>query len=753
MNFKISNKMKEELLQDLNIEKKLEREFENLEEDFEGKEDLLEEIYNDSLRDLKKDIEKLKNENILSKQLVKYFKGAFTEEQIELEDEQIEEIISNLSEKENEFNKDIIQEIQNSKKVKISYLAELTSIESTEKKEEITLDSDMKKMLKVVDETRSAQNNDERTKRIEEALKKGKIQYRDYEYLTGDMGIKRDNANKQEINEFMYLYREGLISEEKLYKILGMKEFNSGVIDYVKEYSNKKENRINDWTYSIKEIIENIPQDIPDETKEKFNNILKEIDNSKGKNKEELIKDFNNASSEVWKEFLNSDKRMLFHETTSPLKGKFRDGTMSTSLIENDHLNTYRNEWVGYKVNPIKILTARSSDAYVFNAKRDKYVQPTDMIVDLPQNVSDKMKEEKSFSEIAVTEYDIESAVILDPNNKEKLELVKKLAEAQNVPIDTYNGKRFLPIEEFFLDEKINNSMEKLNSIRDYRQEIDRLGLKDFSKDIDFYKNEIDNKFKELQEKKKILSREEMTKISDGIDLDKTGKIAEICNLQLNEDYQKAIDEKIKNLIKNSKIEQITNQEESLKREKSSFLEKIFGKNRLQKARIESLNIKKEEINLEEIIAEPNEKESISNLLSYIRQNGANDEIKNFLKNYNELCTDQQIREQIKQYKMIEMNKMQDSNKEKAISTRKAPLFQILSETKRMEKDNLIKRQNIDIARLKEERDRRKQRAFKDSIKINENNSVKSLENFKDYLEQATRNDNISVTRNEQFEK
>ena len=102
---------------------------------------------------------------------------------------------------------------------------------------------------------------------------------------------------------------------------------------------------------------------------------------------------------------------------------------------------------------------------------------------------------------------------------------------------------------------------------------------------------------------------------------------------------------------------------------------------------------------------------------------------------------------------MIEMNKMQDSNKEKAISTRKAPLFQILSETKRMEKDNLIKRQNIDIARLKEERDQRKQRAFKDSIKINENNSVKSLENFKDYLEQATRNDNISVTRNEQFEK
>ena len=38
------------------------------------------------------------------------------------------------------------------------------------------------------------------------------------------MGIKNENAINQEKNTFVYLYNEGIISEEKLYEYLGMEE-------------------------------------------------------------------------------------------------------------------------------------------------------------------------------------------------------------------------------------------------------------------------------------------------------------------------------------------------------------------------------------------------------------------------------------------------------------------------------------------------------------------------------------------------
>ena len=57
-----------------------------------------------------------------------------------------------------------------------------------------------------------------------------------------------------------------------------------------------------------------------------------------------------------WKNYLQSDKRMLFHETTLPLKGEFRDGTMSTSLIENDHIQRENN-----KINMLKSTRQKSN--------------------------------------------------------------------------------------------------------------------------------------------------------------------------------------------------------------------------------------------------------------------------------------------------------------------------------------------------------------------------------------------------------
>lgn len=745
MYFKVSEKIKEELLKEIDIEKRLYRVFDGIEDDFEGKEELLKKLQDGAFENLIKDVDNLKNNNILSEQLVRYCRN-YTDEQIELEDEQIDDIISDLSEGETEFYSDIIKDLKNTKKIKLSYLSGLINLESTDKKSEITLSKNMKEMFKVIDNTRSAQNDDDRTKRIEKALKNGKIEFRDYEYLTSHMRIKNENAINQEKNTFVYLYNEGIISEEKLYEYLGMEEFNTGVVDYVEEYSKKKEKKINDWTKSIKEKIENLPPDISDNTREQFKDILEKI-NDGSLDEEKIIEEYNTIASEEWKNYLKSDNRMLFHETTSPLKGQFRDGIMSTSLIESDHLYTYRNKLVGYKINPQKIVTARSKDAYVYNARRDKYAQNTEMIIELPNNVSKKMKEDKTYSEVAITDFMVESAVVLNPKNKEQLELAKKLAEAQNVPIDTFNGEKFLPIEEFFLDEKIENMTQNLNGINNYKQEISRLGLKDFSKEIEFNKEEIYRGIKFIEEHKKEYSREDMTKITDGIDLENINELIEKCNSQLNIDYQKSIDEKVKSMIKNSRIEQIAYQEKSLKNEKISFIEKIFGKDKLQKARLEALNLKKEETNMEEIIAKPNEKESISNLLLYIKQNGSNNEIDDFIKSYSELCKDEGIKKQLQEYTNERISKGNILNNKADIITSKIPLFQIATEIKRQKNENNIQRENNRINMLKSTR---KKSNFRDDIKINKSEGVKLLESFK---EKIAREVNIGKETENKIEK
>ena len=184
-------------------------------------------------------------------------------------------------------------------------------------------------------------------------------------------------------------------------------------------------------------------------------------------------------------------------------------------------------------------------------------------------------------------------------------------------------------------------------------------------------------------------------------------------------------------MIKNSRIEQIDYQEQSLKNEKISFLEKIFGKDKLQKARLEALNLKKEEISVEEIIAEPNEKESISNLLSYIKQNGSNNEIDDFIKSYSELCNDDSIKKQIQEYTNERISEDNISNNKKDIITSKIPLFQIATEIRRQKNENNIQRENNKINMLKSTRQKSN---FRDDIKINKSEGVKLLESFKEKI-------------------
>ena len=606
MEFKVSDEIKKELLEELNIEKKVYREYEKIAYEFEGKEEQLERLKSNSLEELKRDIDQLKEKNILSDQLVKFFK-AQTDNEIELSEEQIKKIISNISIEGRKANLDIIEDLRQTKKIKLIYLAELVDIENTKQDEIIPLDDEMTDGFKTINQTRSIRNDDEGielTDRIENNLRKSQIEYRDYRYLTSKYIIGSENFSFEEQSSLLYLYNKGYISKDLLLQTIGKKEFNLSVIKFKTEYEKRRKESLIDWKESIINIIENMPENVSKITKQKMNQLLEVLyntDNTQYDETEKLINIFNDISNEEWQKYLHEENAILFHETPLSIEGKFNDPIMSTSLIEADYIKTYRNIGLGYRIKPKKIEIALEKDTYVTNSKRDKYVQHVQAIVDLPQNVSSKMKQYGSFSEVDLSDYEIESAFILDPENSEKMEQIKEIAQKQGIDIDTFDGKKFVPIEQYFLNKQISIIKKQILGLRSFHKEIEVLGLKEFSIQEESDKTTIIKILDLIEANIPNNSRENMRKITEFLtSYNNFDQLVEIMNQELQENYNIQINERVNALIKKNKIKQINEQEEDLKKEKLNFIDVIFGKNKLKEVKLEALKLKKEGINLEQ---------------------------------------------------------------------------------------------------------------------------------------------------------
>ena len=606
MEFKVSDEIKKELLGKINIEKKVYREYENIAYEFEGKEEQLERLKSNSLEELKRDIDQLKEKNILSDQLVKFFK-AQTDNEIELSEEQIKKIISNISIEGRKANLDIIEDLRQTKKIKLIYLAELVDIENTKQDEIIPLDDEMTDGFKTINQTRSIRNDDEGielTDRIENNLRKSQIEYRDYRYLTSKYIIGSKNFSFEEQSSLLYLYNKGYISKDLLLQTIGKKEFNLSVIKFKTEYEKRRKESLIDWKESIINIIENMPENVSKITKQKMNQLLEILyntDNTQYDETEKLINIFNDISNEEWQKYLHEENAILFHETPLSIEGKFNDPIMSTSLIEADYIKTYRNIGLGYRIKPKKIEIALEKDTYVTNSKRDKYVQHVQAIVDLPQNVSSKMKQYGSFSEVDLSDYEIESAFILDPENSEKMEQIKEIAQKQGIDIDTFDGKKFVPIEQYFLNKQISIIKKQILGLRSFHKEIEVLGLKEFSIQEESDKTTIIKILDLIEANIPNNSRENMRKITEFLtSYNNFDQLVEIMNQELQENYNIQINERVNALIKKNKIKQINEQEEDLKKEKLNFIDVIFGKKKLKEVKLEALKLKKEGINLEQ---------------------------------------------------------------------------------------------------------------------------------------------------------
>ena len=466
----------------------------------------------DELDKINNDIKNLKDNNVISLQLLRLFSYVFSDdEEIQLSTEQSKELFASLPEDIiNDYEK-IKTKTQQNNRISLSALSRITEI-NISSKEKIQLESEMQTTLqKFINVNFGNGSIAETKKRMTENLSKGFIEYRDYLIL---IQYSKDELLSEKNKVFEELYSRGLISKEDFFKKLGETSFNQEFInEFNKQYNNRKQISINLSVNRVNRILEKLPENISEENKIRLEALLKALKDRNGSiEPEEVINEFNKISNDEWKKYLESGNGILFHQAEKPIEGDFPDKTISTSLIDKEHLIHYRRLPIGYKIKPELITVASSTDTFINNSNDDKYYQTVSaIVVDLPQNVSKEMKEQKTYSEIDVRGFVFESVVVLSPSES-NIALAQEMAEAQKVPID---GKNFIPLEEYYLNKIMNDLRTNILNLKQYNRVISVLGLKDFNTDEEMIKNSIMKHLNIIDENKVNLSREEMLEIAN----------------------------------------------------------------------------------------------------------------------------------------------------------------------------------------------------------------------------------------------
>ena len=107
---------------------------------------------------------------------------------------------------------------------------------------------------------------------------------------------------------------------------------------------------------------------------------------------------------------------------------------------------------------------------------------------------------------------------------------------------------------------------------------------------------------------------------------------------ELRDNFEKEFNEKIQKLIKKSKIDRLNSEKQIIKNEKVSFIERILGKGKLQKAKIDNIELRKKIENNKDKKEKANFEDSLSDLYSSVKNELGGvytPEIKEFLKRVN----------------------------------------------------------------------------------------------------------------------
>ncbi len=214
-------------------------------------------------------------------------------------------------------------------------------------------------------------------------------------------------------------------------------------------------------------------------------------------------------------------------------------------------------------------------------------------------------------------------------------------------------------------------------------------------------------------------------------------------NSELKKQYETVLSEKVQNIIKRAKIEEIIQQEGALKQERIGFIEKLFGKTKLQEARLKALQLKKEEIRLEDINTNLSEQRSIETLLDYCRQNVPNSAIKSFLSNYSQICDNNDIKIQID--KLIKETSGNEVKPQVPTIYHKQSIFQIRKQTNQIVESNIKKQLKINSQK------RAKAKSSRKDIKVENSESKKTMLRFVATLESII-NDHTQELETEKLE-
>lgn len=623
LSIKVSEEVKNKILSQIGeyrefASDRLENESENLssfQADFEMD---ISQLFNDNL---KNGISKLQEKNIISLEFCHLLCGFFNCNDIELnlDEESKNHILKDL--KSRGLDEDSLVRYQ--KKIfdnefSVFELSNMYNFRNVLENATIPIDSDVASIL-LLDETGDKQE-------YWDKIKEG--------YIACE-NLLKFNKLKKPHTDLIQLYNLGLINEEHLVSYLGSLKFNPDLQEKQERYFLSAVKK--SCQQAVEEILNYKGIDLESKgvskrTIEKLSKFFSKIEELGDISLldtgtlEGIYKEFNEISNEEWQDYLTKNPNsFLMHETAYPVKGKFRDPVISTSLITEDHYKTYgktHRRGVGYIIKPKHISRASDHDVYVINSRKNVYSQKARLIVDFPQIVHEGMRERNEFSEIVIDDFEIESVVTLYSNVEQ--EVLQEYSSAQNgIPIMIRGfNKQLMSIEEYqYLDKQYDAIIQTSQSIPQTAKELytqvqteeDKfaklakyLGLDYELSGID--RTHISTIISHLENNSENMQRD-MYKITDEDKIDEIRSkveciedlVSQACETtqstyikEMKSKFIGSYEAKIQQLITDSKIAKFKEGKTAVANQRVSIIGKLFGKEKLKEAQLVNLNKKME---------------------------------------------------------------------------------------------------------------------------------------------------------------
>ncbi|MBO6232955.1 MAG: hypothetical protein J6I85_07080 [Clostridia bacterium] len=231
-----------------------------------------------------------------------------------------------------------------------------------------------------------------------------------------------------------------------------------------------------------------------------------------------------------------------------------------------------------------------------------------------------------------------------------EIPLLHSFSEPQQDMIEFEENRK----EDFLIKNNKKQIVDILNiALQDIKQEVNNkkniyynLVLKDNIINIDLITQELSQIINAIQNNNFDLN--ELTNILQKINEDKQNFFNSVKNIKDENEtrYIEALGKRIETIISQTEIKEIEEKINQLKSEKISVMERIFGKDKFNKALIENLKKQKEKILNSSEVQYSSKGEVFNRIITYVQENGVPDGLYNLIETYcdnsMEIATDEE---------------------------------------------------------------------------------------------------------------